>query len=83
VEARFGTPATRVVVLCGGEAAEEQGRCLRWQYDFGASHAVFFFDSRTERLLEVFTWDDRSRETVDAGERVRSLLHAAQNAAEP
>lgn len=83
VEQRFGKPQLQEVVTCGGERAGQPIRCLRWQYDTGANHAVFFFEAGSERLLDVFTWQDGVRETVDASDQVRTLLHAARNVAEP
>lgn len=83
VEQRFGTPQLQETVTCGGERAGQPVQCLRWQYDTGASHAVFFFEAGSERMLDVFTWEDGVRETVDASDQVRTLLHAARNVGEP
>jgi len=83
VEERFGVPHVREVVTCGGVQGGEDVRCLRWQYDTGANHAVFYFESGSERLLEVFTWEDGVRDVVDASDQVRTLLHAARSVSEP
>ena len=83
VEQRFGAPQLQEVVTCGGERAGQPVQCLRWQYDTGANHAVFFFEAGSQRMLDVFTWQDGVRETVDASDQVRTLLHAARNATEP
>ena len=83
VEERFGDPQEREIVTCGGVQGGEAVRCLRWQYDTGANHAVFYFESGSERLLEVFTWEDGVRDVVDASDQVRTLLHAARNVSGP
>lgn len=83
VVARFGVPQGRDVVTCGGEQGGEPIRCIRWQYDSGKDHAVFFFDVGTERLVEVFTWDDDHRDASVASEQVRTILHAARTVSEP
>ncbi len=83
VQARFGVPQSREIVTCGGEQAGEPVRCLRWQYDSGAGHAVFFFEAGTGLLLESFTWDDDHRDVTITSEQVRTLLHAARNVSEP
>jgi hypothetical protein len=83
VVARFGVPQGRDVVTCGGEQGGQAIRCIRWQYDSGKDHAVFFFDEGSERLVEVFTWDDEHRDANVASEQVRTILHAARTVAEP
>ncbi len=83
VEERFGVPRSREIVSCGGEHGGAPIRCLRWQYDSGTDHAVFFFDAGTGRLAEVFTWNDGNRDATVASDQVRSLLHAARNVSEP
>lgn len=83
VAERFGPPQGRDVVSCGGEQGGAPIRCIRWQYDAGRDHAVFFFDVGTERLVEVFTWDDDHRDASVASEQVRTILQAARTVAEP
>ena len=83
VQERFGVPQSREIVTCGGEQGGEAVRCLRWQYDSGTDHAVFFFEAGTGRLVEVFTWSDGSPDATVASEQVRTLLHAARNVSEP
>ncbi len=83
VRARFGPPTSREIVSCGNDASGWQAFCVRWQYDTGANRAVFYFEPGTERLLEVFTWDEGIRDATDASEQVHSLLHATRNANEP
>jgi hypothetical protein len=83
VKARFGPPATRELVSCGTDASGWEAFCLRWQYATGATRAVFFFEPGTERLIEVFTWDEGIRDATDASEQVHALLQAARNASEP
>ena len=58
-------------------------RCLRWQYDSGSTHAVFFFEPASERLLAVFTREDGIGGAIDASDQVKSLLHASRNTGEP
>jgi hypothetical protein len=83
VKARFGPPASRELVSCGTDASGWEAFCLRWQYATGATRAVFFFEPGTERLIEVFTWDEGIRDATDASEQVHALLQAARNASEP
>ena len=78
VEERFGSPQVKDTVNC-----IDQGRCIRWQYDSGTHHAVFYFDPRTQHLLEVFTWDDSNHEATNTSDQVRSLLDSARNVADP
>jgi hypothetical protein len=83
VKARFGPPASRELVSCGTDASGWEAFCLRWQYATAGTRAVFFFEPGTERLLEVFTWDEGIRDATDASEQVHALLQAARNASEP
>jgi hypothetical protein len=83
VKARFGPPASRELVSCGTDASGWEVFCLRWQYATAGTRAVFFFEPGTERLIEVFTWDEGIRDATDASEQVHALLQAARNAAEP
>jgi hypothetical protein len=78
VEERFGSPQVRDTVDC-----IDQGRCIRWQYDSGTHHAVFYFDPRTQHLLDVYTWDDANHEATNTSEQVRSLLDSARNVSDP
>ena len=78
VEERFGSPQVKDTVSC-----IDQGRCIRWQYDSGTHHAVFYFDPRTQHLLEVYTWDDANHEATNTSDQVRSLLDSARNVADP
>jgi hypothetical protein len=82
VKARFGAPASREIVSCGSDASGWAAFCMRWQYDTGATRAVFFFEPGTERLIEVFTWDEGIRDATDASEQVHALLQAARNVSE-
>jgi hypothetical protein len=82
VKARFGAPSSREIVSCGTDASGWAAYCLRWQYDTGATRAVFFFEPGTERLIEVFTWDEGIRDATDASEQVHALLQAARNVSE-
>jgi len=79
VEERFGPPQSQSEGLCSSPEAREQARCLRWQYDSGSQHAVFYFDPRTWRLLESYTWDDSNHTAVNTSEQVNSLLDSARN----
>jgi hypothetical protein len=83
VKARFGAPSSREIVSCGTDASGWAAYCLRWQYDTGATRAVFFFEPGTERLIEVFTWDEGIRDATDASEQVHALLQAARNVSDP
>jgi hypothetical protein len=82
VQARFGAPATRDTVSCGADGSGATVRCLRWRYDSAGTHALFYFEAGSERLLEVFTWDEGLSDAVDASEHVRSLLKTARNVSE-
>ena len=82
VKARFGAPSSREIVSCGTDASGWAAFCMRWQYDTGATRAVFFFEPGTERLIEVFTWDEGIRDATDASEQVHALLQAARNVSE-
>ena len=83
VRERFGAPAAQGVVSCGAETSGAAVRCLRWLYDSGSTHAVFFFEPASERLLAVFTWEDGIGGAIDASDQVKSLLHASRNTGEP
>jgi hypothetical protein len=79
VEARFGPPQAQGTADCSSPESREQTRCVRWQYDSGTHHAVFYFEPGTWRLLQVFTWDESTREATNTSEQVRSLLDSARN----
>ena len=83
VEERFGPPQARAEGICSPPDSREQVRCLRWQYDSGTRHAVFYFDPDTWRLLEAYTWDDADHAATNTSEQVRSLLDTARNVNEP
>jgi len=83
VEERFGAPQARSEGLCNAPDSREQVRCLRWQYDSGSQHAVFYFDPDTWRLLESYTWDDAGHQATNTSEQVRSLLDSARSANDP
>ncbi len=83
VRERFGAPSGRDVVDCPAPEGPAATRCLRWQYDTGDWHAVFFFEPGSERLLAAFTWDEAHRAAIDTSDEVRDLLHAARVVAEP
>jgi hypothetical protein len=83
VEARFGPPQARTEVSCNAPESREEGRCLRWQYDSGSHHAVFYFEPVTWRLLEVYTWDDATRQATNTSAQVKSLLDSARNVNDP
>ena len=82
VQERFGVPSTRDVVECGSTAAGGALRCVRWGYDTGGQHAVFYFEQGTNRLLEVFTYDESHREATNTSDQVRRLLDSSRRAAE-
>jgi len=79
VEERFGPPQARDEVSCNAPESREQARCIRWQYDSGSQHAVFYFDPRSWRLLEVYTWDDATHTATNTSAQVRSLLDSSRN----
>jgi hypothetical protein len=82
VQARFGTPSTRDVVQCGSTASSAPLHCVRWGYDKGGHHAVFYFEQGTDRLLEVFTYDESHRQATNTSDQVRRLLDSSRKAAE-
>jgi hypothetical protein len=82
VQERFGVPSSRDVVECGTSASGASLQCVRWGYDAGDGHAVFYFEQGTDRLLEVFTWDASHREATNASDQVRRLLDSSRKAAE-
>lgn len=82
VQERFGVPSTRDVVECGTSASGASLQCVRWGYGAGSNHAVFYFEKGTDRLLEVFTWDETHREATNTSDQVRRLLDSSRTAAE-
>jgi hypothetical protein len=82
VQARFGTPSTRDVVECGSTTSGGTLHCVRWGYDTGGHHAVFYFEQGTDRLLEVFTYDESHRQATNTSDQVRRLLDSSRKAAE-
>jgi hypothetical protein len=82
VHERFGVPSTRDVVECGTSASGAALQCVRWGYDTGGHHAVFYFEQGTDRLLEVFTYDESHREATNTSDQVRRLLDSSRTAAE-
>ena len=82
VHERFGVPSTRDVVECGTSTSGAALQCVRWGYDAGTTHAVFYFEQGTERLLEVFTWDGSQRGATNTSDQVRRLLASSRTAAE-
>jgi hypothetical protein len=81
--ARRGQPSSREFVPCGGQDPRDACRCVRWQYDEGTTHLVYYFDVRTQRIVEATTWDEATREATTTSAIERHVEAASRVAVGP
>jgi hypothetical protein len=83
IEARLGPPQAREFVPCAGQDPRDQARCVRWQYDQGTLHTSYWFDVRTQKVVEVAAWDESTREASVVSEVTRTIEPSARIAVAP
>ncbi len=83
IEARLGPPQAREFVPCGGQDPRDQARCIRWRYDQGTLHTAYYFDVRTQELLEVSAWDEETRQASSTSSGEQHVVPTTRVAAGP